>query len=289
VPLGQGVVARFPDYEPVPLFARYARQWGWPRLERVATGEEVTLRIADLPPSVNVYPGGWADAAFAAWPDGVVAFDPSTGLALGPVLTLPDGRFTEVKSVSETPDSARVVITWYNEAKASQETGVFEISSGDIVARGLFGLEGSLAVDADRVVGIGEDYARIYDMHTLEPISTLARAAGGGNRITASADGRTLLNVGYNNTLALYDLEASIALAGPLAGPADAIRVPGGFLTADGETLLQALPDGVRVWDLRTKDQAAHACALAGRELTADEWSTYFPGEERVATCAGLR
>jgi hypothetical protein len=154
--------------------------------------------------------------------------------------------------------------------------------------RELFGLEGSLAVDDDRVVGIGEDHARIYDLRTLEPLSALARAGGGGNRVGASEDGRTLLNVGYNNTLTLYDLTANTALGSPLAGTADATRVPGGFLTADGERLLEALPDGIRVWDLRTRDLALHACALAGRELTADEWATYLSGQEQVATCAAL-
>ncbi len=288
IPLGMGVVARFPEYEAVPLYARYSKQWGWPRLEHAATGEEIPLRIPDLPDTINVYAGGWATPAFAAWPDGVVAFDPSTGLALGPVLTLPDGAFTEVKSVSETPDSTRAVITWYNVARAGYETGVFEISTGQILARGLFGLEGSLAVDDDRVAGIAEDYARMYDIRTLEPVSALARAAGGGNRITVSMDGRTLLNVGYNNTLTLYDLTANTALASPVDGQADATRVPGGFLTADGESLLQALPDGIRVWDLRPNQQALHACALAGRELTPDEWSTYLPGDERVETCAEL-
>jgi hypothetical protein len=64
--------------------------------------------------------------------------------------------------------------------------------------------------------------------------------------------------------------------------------VTGGSLSADGETLVEALPDGIRMWDLRVEEQAADACAVAGRELTQEEWSTYFPSEERVATCAAL-
>ncbi|MGU3646755.1 BTAD domain-containing putative transcriptional regulator [Microbacterium sp. C23T] len=287
VPLGSGVVARFAEREPGPLYARYVKQWGRPTLERVSTGDEIPLRIPGLPDSVNVYPGGWPAPAFAAWPDGVVAFDPSTGEALGPILTIPEG-FSEVKSVSETPDATRVVLSWWNTTRAVYETGVFDIATGDLIARGLFGLEGSLAVDDDRMVGVAEDDARIYDLRTLEPVVALARAAGGGNRIAVSMDGRTLLNVGYNNTLTLYDLPGNIALAGPVDGAADATRVAGGFLTADGERLIEALRSGIRIWDLRTAQQAADACALAGRELTPDEWSTYFPGEEQVETCAAL-
>ncbi|MEV5071317.1 hypothetical protein MRBLMI12_002945 [Microbacterium sp. LMI12-1-1.1] len=287
VPLGSGVVARFDEQPSGPLYARHEDQWGRPTLQRVSTADEFPLRIAGLPNSVNVYPGGWATPAFAAWPDGVVAFDPSSGEAVGPTMTLPEG-FTTVISVSETPDSTLAVITWFNQRRANSETGVFDISTGDLVARGLFGLEGSLAGSDDHVIGVAEDEAGVYDIHTLEPLAALARSAGGGNRITVSEDGRTLLNVGYNNALTLYDLTGNIALAGPLDGLADATRIAGGFLTADGETLLEALPDGIRVWDLRPDAQALDACALAGRELSAEEWSTYFPGEERVDTCAAL-
>ena len=288
VPLGSGVVARFAEYESGPLYARYWQQWGRPTLEHVSTGDEIPLRIDDLPDSVNVYPGGWATPAFAAWPGAVVAFDPSTGEALGPIIRLAEGRFTDVGSISETPDATRAVITWWNVKRATSETGVFEISTGDLIARGLYGLEGSLAVDDDRLVGVAEDEARIYDLRTLEPLAALARAAGGGNRIAVSADGRTLLNVGYNNTLTLYDLAGNVALAGPLDGAADATLIAGGFLTADGESLIEALPSGIRIWDLGARQQSTHACTLAGRELTTDEWTTYFPGEERVETCAAL-
>ena len=288
IPLGQGVVARFAEHELLPLYARFSEQWGRPQLQNAATSEEIPLLIPELPDSVNVYPGSWGVPAFAAWPDGVIAFDPATGLPLGPTMTVPGGRFIEVKAITETPDATRAVITWWNEDVAAYETGVFDISTGEGLVRGLFGLEGSLAVDDDHVVGIGEDHARIYDIRSLKPISALARAGGGGNRISVSEDGRTLLNVGYNNTLTLYDLTANTALGSPLDGAADATRVPGGFLTSDGERLLEALPDGIRVWDLRPREQALHACALAGRELTADEWATYLPGQEQVQTCAAL-
>ena len=115
---------------------------------------------------------------------------------------------------------------------------------------------------------------------------------------SVSDDGRTLLTSAAGNAITLYDLTADIALASPVDSPAaifrllDGVRssllVPGGFLTADGDTLLEALRDGIRVWDLRPAEQASNACAVAGRELSAEEWATYFPGEPHVATCAAL-
>ena len=41
----------------------------------------------------------------------------------------------------------------------------------------------------------------------------------------------------------------------------------------------------------RGREQLARvrsACEMVGRELSAQEWATYFPGEEQVATCAEL-
>ena len=288
VPLGSGVVARYTRDDTS----------GVPRLERLSTGEEVTLTVPGMPENYEVLPGGRDSPAFAWWPEGIVAFEPSTGEPLGPVMTATDNVFTRVFSASETPDTALAVITWYDEKRDVDETGVFDLRTGENVGRGLYGVGYTHALAGDQFIGVAAEYARRYDIRTLEPVSTLARAVGGGMLVSVSADGRTLLNVGFNNALTLYDLTADIALATPLHSPASTLRlidaftlderVPGGFLTADGETLLEALVDGIRVWDLRPAEQAAHACAVAGRELTDEEWATYFPGEEQVDTCAAL-
>ena len=101
-----------------------------------------------------------------------------------------------------------------------------------------------------------------------------------------SLDGRTLLNVGWNNRLTLYDLTRDIVLGEPIDTSGAGVR--GGYLSADGKTLITALPDGILLWDLVPEHQALAACTLAGRELSEQEWATYFPGEEQVATCATL-
>ncbi|HKP08038.1 MAG TPA: BTAD domain-containing putative transcriptional regulator [Microbacterium sp.] len=275
VPLGSGVVAR-------------TDASGRPELERASTGEEIPWLIPELPPSFAVSPGAWASVAFAWWPDGLVAFDPATGRPLGPSMAPPDGPFDAVASVSETPDGVLAVVTWSGEDAPDSQTGVFDIATGDLVVDGLFGLEGSLALDREQIVGVAADYARRYDIRTLAPTTVLARAIGGSQLLSAGTDGVTLLNVGFNNVLTLYDLTADIALATPVDSDAPGTRIRGGALTADGGTLLEALTDGIRVWDLDPARQSAHACALAARGLSEEEWSTYFPGEERVETCAAV-
>jgi DNA-binding SARP family transcriptional activator/energy-coupling factor transporter ATP-binding protein EcfA2 len=288
VPLGSDVVAHYDQYDGS----------GAPRLERISTGAEIAVDIPGAPDRFEVHPGSWGSRAFAWWPEGeIVAFDPATGKPLGPPMRLPT-EVHWVEAVSETPDGTSAVITWYGSEQAQSETAVFDIASGALLVRGLHGLDNQVALEGGQLVGIANQYARRYDIGTLEPISALARAVGGGMSTSASTDGRTLLNVGANNAITLYDLTADIALASPLDSPASTlrlldgvqagVRVPGGFLTADGETLLEARLDGIRVWDLRPAEQAARACAVAGRELTPEEWSTYFPDDEQVATCALL-
>ena len=285
VPLGSGVIARYDAL-------------GVPRLEQLSTGDKISLRVPGMPETFDVLPGAWDSPAFAWWTEGIVAFEPTTGEPLGPVMTAADNEFTEVASASETPDAALAVISWYDGTRDADETGVFDLRTGENLARGLYGIDHTRALEGGQFIGVAAENARRYDIRTLEPVSTLARALGGGMLTSASADGRTLLNVGFNNALTLYDLTADIALGPPLYSPAATLRlidmftlderVPGGFLTADGETLLEAMPDGIRVWDLRPAEQAMDACALAGREMTPEEWATYFPGEEQVHTCAAL-
>jgi WD40 repeat protein len=280
VPLGSGVVARYDD----------DRQSGEPRLERVKTGEEILLRIPGSSKHLELSGGTSASPAFAWWPgpEGkVIPFDPSTGEPLGPPLAIPS-QIDGVDAVSESPDSGRAVVTWFGPAQAMTETAVFDIATGKLLVRGLDGLDSSLVINEDELIGITNDTVRRYDIRTLEPVSALAKSVGGGALLALSSDGRTLLNVGFNNSLTLYDLTTDIALAGPIDSAVDGTRLPGGYLTANGETLLEALPDGIRVWDLRPSQQASSACALAGRELSDVEWSTYFPSEPQIATCAAL-
>ena len=232
-------------------------------------------------------PGTWGAVAFAAWPEGVVAFDPSTGEPLGPMMaSWPTG--TPSPSVSETPDATLAVVTWADESLHT-ETAVFDISTGEILVRGLPGLENSHVLKRTSWSGSQRTSRARYDLDTFKPVSTLARATGGSKSISVSADGRTLLNVGFNHSLTLYDLTARHRTCRPAPGPVAmgfSGRIPHRRrrdASLGGVSRGHPSP-GICV----PAEQALKSCALAGRELTAAEWSTYFPGEEQVATCAEL-
>jgi WD40 repeat protein len=57
-------------------------------------------------------------------------------------------------------------------------------------------------------------------------------------------------------------------------------------LFRNGDTLATNTPAGIVLWDLNPDNWETAACRMAGRNLTADEWATYFPEEEPRATCA---
>jgi hypothetical protein len=49
-----------------------------------------------------------------------------------------------------------------------------------------------------------------------------------------------------------------------------------GSLRPDGRAVAVSVPTGVAVWDLDPDHLATAACRMAGRNLTATEWSTYL-------------
>lgn len=271
--LGGGIVARWDDGV-------------GHRLENTTTGEVFPYRIPQLPPEFRLIPGGLGRLAFAVFEEQLVVFDPATGDVVGEPLSVPGWRVDEAMAASATPDETRAAFTWWDGRTNVYETAVFDIRTGALLVRGLPGVDETLVIAPDELIAVTDETVQRVALDTLEPRASLARATGGSQAMDISRDGRTLLNVGWNNRLTLYDLSRGILLAEPI--PTENPEVRGGYLTADGTTLVTALLDGILLWDLVPQHQAVAACRLAGRELSAHEWATYFPGEEQVATCASL-
>ena len=168
VPLGSGIVARYD---------RYAES-GEPRLEHAATGDGHPASISpdsrstssvlrargQLPPS----PGGPREPSLRSTRRRESRSD------------LPwryRPTWSTYAAVSETPDSTRAVITWYGSAQAPTETA--RLRHRDRRAPGA-GARRSRHESARSTTislsGIAQDYARRYDIRTLEPISALAQS-----------------------------------------------------------------------------------------------------------------
>ena len=92
----------------------------------------------------------------------------------------------------------------------------FDVDSGELLVRGLPGVDSTLVIGPNELIAVTEQTAQRVALDTLEPRSTLARATGGSWALDVSLDGRTLLNVGWNNRLTLYDLTRDIVLGEPI-------------------------------------------------------------------------
>ena len=93
----------------------------------------------------------------------------------------------------------------------------------------------------------------------------------------AFSDAGTLLLAGGNDgTVLLVDLESRTRLGDPI----ETGRSPGSgiSLRSDGnEAAIEfGVQAGVGLWSLEPDQWVTAACAIAGRNLTTDEWTTYI-------------
>jgi len=109
-------------------------------------------------------------------------------------------------------------------------------------------------------------------------------------------DGRTVVTSGADGQVSLYDPERDLVRAVPLPGSADVEvssnnlwqgfthLVPGTsneIVALSGERPGHRYPMNPSVW-------LTQACAIAGRDLTEDEWARYLPNQPYRRTCTNL-
>jgi WD40 repeat protein len=128
---------------------------------------------------------------------------------------------------------------------------------------------------------------RLVDVATGQPLGEpLAGHTGPVTFVGFSGDGSTLAAASLDSTVILYD----VASRQPIGDPLDA-GYPGGIstssLTPDGRILATAYGDGhIVTWDVDPAAWQRRACALAGRNLTRDEWRQYLGNRPYEMTCA---
>jgi WD40 repeat protein len=106
--------------------------------------------------------------------------------------------------------------------------------------------------------------------------------------VTFSDDGHTIATTSEDGTLILYDLTTRQPIGEPLiSGNGTPYAVA---FTPDGRTLIAsdgAAPRGQVVgFDIDPNSWQRQACAIAGRNLTRDEWRQYLGGRRYNKTCS---
>jgi DNA-binding SARP family transcriptional activator/WD40 repeat protein len=103
--------------------------------------------------------------------------------------------------------------------------------------------------------------------------------------VAYAPDGETFATGGLEETVGLWDGASGL----PLGTIGDASRARGSAaeFSPDGHTLVIATLDGsVYTWDNRIDHWIEHACSVAGRNLTADEWRDAFADRPYRETCS---
>jgi WD40 repeat protein len=145
---------------------------------------------------------------------------------------------------------------------------------------GRFSSDGRLFVRGDL-----EGSAAALDARTLRPLLEIPHAhAGFVISVDTDPAGQMLATGSSDGTTRLWDLRTGRPVGAPLPGVPN--RWVAARFLADGA--LAAVYDDGRAWrwDVRPGAWKAHACRVAGRTLTRDEWRELLPGRKYTPACA---
>ncbi len=126
----------------------------------------------------------------------------------------------------------------------------------------------------------------LYDPDTLAKVGTLPGARGFVQNAYFSSDGSTLVAGGNDGSVSIYDVASRTRLGDAIeedrnTGTYTALRADAGMVALETPS-----DNGIELWSLDPAAWVKAACAIAGRNLTTEEWTTYIGdlGEYR-ATC----
>jgi DNA-binding SARP family transcriptional activator/WD40 repeat protein len=147
----------------------------------------------------------------------------------------------------------------------------------------------SFSPDGRRIAITGQDGLVVVDTTSWAVAQTPAPLRGALLQAEWFSDSRTLAVVGEDRTLFLYDVRQRqvTTLPVPTSGPGasgDVRLVPG----ISDELIVLGGEEGGRRYPLDEAAWSARACAVAGRDLTEQEWKRYLPDRPYQPTCSDL-
>lgn len=266
---------------------------------------------ADGPPREVVWAAAWTPdgsrlllgvdgVAYTGHRGGLVVVDPATweverrvelGGSVQVIEQSPDGRLlvvgnAQTESRGLTPDSTPEL--WIVDAATLELRRTLLLGDGDFPNAMSFAPDGrTLAVAG--TLGL----VSVFDTTTWrlahEPVKVHDEFV---QQVEWMPDGRTVVTSGADGMVSLYDAESGLVRARPLPSSND-LQVSGAprmnythlvpgisdeIVALGGERPGHRYPMEVSGW-------LAQACAVAGRDLTQDEWSRYLPGRPYRRTC----
>ncbi len=190
-------------------------------------------------------------------------------------------------SLAWTEDGSRLaiglgsgdVVVW--DVASNSEDYRLDIEDGDVAVTSVeWSSDGTMLA-----TGSASGAAQLWSTDNWQPVGRELRAHGSYVIDTRfSEDGKWLATFGGDGAAALWDIEMGRQLGTSLVGSMN--EWGGIWLSPNADRLVTYQTDGT-IWEWPLDDAALleRVCAVAGRDLTADEWATYAPGLEVSPVC----
>jgi WD40 repeat protein len=228
---------------------------------------------------------------------GLVVVDPDTwepverrplGAPVTAIERSPDGRLIAAASGPGLYDNSGPDVVWLLDSTTLDVVDTLPLGDDD------FPHDVSFSPDGQQLaVGGLFGWLRVFDVRT----GTLARTPVNMHdsyilQVEWDTHGRTVVTSAADGTAALYDVDRDVVTAVALPGSSDPAvsgaleqsythLIPG---TADEIVVLSSERTGHR-YPMDPSVWLAEACAIAGRDLTREEWDRYLPDRPYRRTC----
>jgi WD40 repeat protein len=205
----------------------------------------------------------------------------------------PSGRTlelgTESRGIRATVDGVVAVTSSAVDERTDTEVVFADLDDGRILHRMQipgWGVRANFSPDGRRYAyGAFDGTVGVIDVASGDRSGSSAPLHQGPTTwVTFSPDGATLASIGFDGQMVLADAATATPRARAQPGPPNLL----GMLVydEDGHTVVVAYQDGsVRTFDTDPVAWEAHACAVAGRNLTDEEWRDAFGDRPYRETC----
>jgi WD40 repeat protein len=184
-----------------------------------------------------------------------------------------------------SPDGSRLAVTVVAgavdvlEVRSRRLLARLRVDDSDVVASS-FSRDGRLLL-----AGSQDGRVRAFSGLDWKPTGPAFLAhAGFVTSIDLSPDGRTVVTAGREGQVRLWDLDTRRPIGAPLPGPQQ-VNVVARF-APDGDHVFAVFANGRGYrWDVRPSAWKRHACAVAARRLTREEWNLALPNRDYAPAC----
>ncbi len=142
--------------------------------------------------------------------------------------------------------------------------------------------------DGRWLASVGDDGTlTVLDTRTWAPLHESVEVHDGiARQVDWLPDGETVVTSGSDGTVSLYDVTRDLVRVTGIPGSADGRTGQTHIFPPVGNEIVVSTEDGPgRRYPMDTEAWIDHACSVAGRDLTEDEWNRFVPNQVYRRTC----